>query len=135
MNKVFLMGRLTKDPEVRHTTTGKMLCLFRLAVNRRFSKQEDQEQADFFPVTAWEKTAEFCNNYFHKGQQVAVIGRIQNRSWNDDQGNKHTITEIIAEEVFFADSKKDSYSTDGLQHKDSDLEGFFPVEDDGELPF
>lgn len=135
MNKVILMGRLTQDPEMRQTTTGKSVCSFRLAVNRRFSRQGEQDQADFFPVSAWEKTAEFCNSYFRKGQQVAVIGRVQNRSWNDDQGNKRTITEIIADEVFFADSKKDSYSSDGLESKQNDAEGFFPVDDADDLPF
>lgn len=70
MNKAMFIGRLTADPEMRHTTTGKSVCSFRLAVNRRFVRQGDEQQADFFPVVAWEKTAEFCNNYFRKGQQV-----------------------------------------------------------------
>ncbi|ABN52582.1 MAG TPA: single-stranded DNA-binding protein [Hungateiclostridium thermocellum] len=134
MNKVILMGRLTQDPELRHTTTGKAVCHFRLAVNRRFSRQGEQEQADFFPIVAWEKTGEFCNNYFRKGQQVAIIGRLQNRSWNDEQGNKRTITEIIADEAYFADSKKDNYTSGGFEPENTDGEGFFPAEDD-ELPF
>ncbi len=130
------MGRLTADPEMRHTTTGKSVCTFRLAVNRRFVRQGEEQQADFFPIVAWEKTAEFCNNYFRKGQQVAIVGRIQTRTWDDPEGNKRYITEIVAEEAHFADSKNSStndnnnYNTSNMQ----DTGGFYPVEDD-ELPF
>ena len=116
MNKVMLIGRLTQDPEVRHTTTNKSLCQFRLAVSRKFTKQGEEPQTDFFPVVAWEKTAEFCSNYFRKGQQVAVIGRLHNRTWDDSEGKRHYITEIIAEEVSFADSKR---SSDLLQNADT----------------
>jgi single-strand DNA-binding protein len=116
MNKVMLIGRLTQDPEVRYTTTNKSLCQFRLAVSRKFTKQGEDPQTDFFPVVAWEKTSEFCSNYFRKGQQVAVIGRLHNRTWDDSEGKKHYITEIIAEEVSFADSKK---SSDLLQNADT----------------
>jgi single-strand DNA-binding protein len=136
MNKAILMGRLTADPEMRHTTTGKSVCTFRLAVNRRFVRQGEEQQADFFPIVAWEKTAEFCNNYFRKGQQVAIVGRIQTRTWDDPEGNKRYITEIVAEEAHFADSKNSStndnnnYNTSNMQ----DTGGFYPVEDD-ELPF
>ncbi len=136
MNKAILMGRLTADPEMRHTTTGKSVCTFRLAVNRRFVRQGEEQQADFFPIVAWEKTGEFCNNYFRKGQQVAIVGRIQTRTWDDPEGNKRYITEIVAEEAHFADSKNSStndnnnYNTSNMQ----DTGGFYPVEDD-ELPF
>lgn len=116
MNKVMLIGRLTQDPEVRHTTTNKSLCQFRLAVSRKFTKQGEDPQTDFFPVVAWEKTSEFCSNYFRKGQQVAVIGRLHNRTWDDSEGKRHYITEIIAEEVSFADSKK---SSDLLQNAET----------------
>jgi len=112
MNKVMLIGRLTQDPEVRHTTTNKMVCHFRLAVNRRYSKQGDDAQTDFFPVIAWQKTSEFCNHYLNKGQRVAIIGRLHNRTWDDSEGKRHYITEIIAEEVSFADSKKSSNHTE-----------------------
>lgn len=95
MNKAILMGRLTADPEMRHTTTGKSVCTFRLAVNRRFVRQGEEQQADFFPIVAWEKTGEFCNNYFRKGQQVAIVGRIQTRTWDDPEGNKRYITENV----------------------------------------
>ena len=101
---------------MRHTTTNKSLCQFRLAVSRKFTKQGEEPQTDFFPVVAWEKTAEFCSNYFRKGQQVAVIGRLHNRTWDDSEGKRHYITEIIAEEVSFADSKR---SSDLLQNADT----------------
>ncbi|MBR3512612.1 MAG: single-stranded DNA-binding protein [Clostridia bacterium] len=108
MNKVILMGRLTKDPEVRYTQTNNTLVAsFSLAVNRRFAAQGQERQADFFNVVAWNKTGEFVSKYFKKGQQVGVIGRLQTRSWDDDQGQKHYVTEVVAEETYFADSKRD----------------------------
>ncbi len=102
------MGRLTRDVDVRYTqTTNTMIANFSLAVNRRFVKEGEERQADFFNVTAFGKTAEFIQKYMNtKGQQIAVIGRLQNRSWEDDQGQKHYATDVIAEEVYFADSKK-----------------------------
>ena len=113
MNKVILLGRLTKDPEVRYTQTNNTLVAsFTLAVNRRFVAQGQERQADFFNIVAWSKLGEFCSKYFKKGQQVSIIGRLQNRSWDDDQGTRHYVTEIIAEEAYFADSKRDSYGGD-----------------------
>ena len=107
MNKVVLMGRLTRDPEVRYTQTNNTLVAsFSLAVNRRFVKQGEERQADFINVVAWSKTGEFCSKYFKKGQQVGIIGRIQTRTWDDDQGQKHYVTEVVAEEAYFADSKR-----------------------------
>lgn len=112
MNKVELIGRLTKDPELRYTQTNNVpVASFTLAVNRRFAKEGEERQADFINIVAWNKTADFCSKYFKKGQQVAVVGRIQTRTWDDDQGQKHYITEVIAEEVYFADSKKDNASS------------------------
>ena len=107
MNKVILMGRLTKDPEVRYTqTSNTLVASFALAVNRRFVRQGEERQADFFNVVAWGKQGEFCSKYFKKGQQVGVIGRLQTRTWDDDKG-RHYITEVVAEETYFADSKRD----------------------------
>ena len=101
MNKVILMGRLTKEPEVRYTqTTNTMVTSFTLAVNRRFVKQGEERQADF------------VSKYFSKGQQVGVIGRIQTRNYDDEQGVKHYITEAIAEEVYFAGEKKEKAQND-----------------------
>lgn len=108
MNKVILMGRLTRDPEVRYTQTNNTLvCNYSLAVNRRFARQGEERQADFFNIVAWGKTGEFCSKYFKKGQQVGVIGRLQTRSWDDDNGQKHYATEVVAEDVYFADSRRD----------------------------
>ena len=108
MNKVILMGRLTRDPEVRYTQTNNTLVAsFSLAVNRRFARAGEERQADFINVVAWNKTGEFCSKYFKKGQQVGVIGRIQTRNWDDEQGQKHYVTEVIAEEAYFADSRRD----------------------------
>ena len=108
MNKVILMGRLTRDPEVRYTQTNNTLVAsFSLAVNRRFARQGEERQADFVNIVAWSKTGEFVSKYFKKGQQVAVVGRIQTRTWDDEQGQKHYVTEVVAEEAHFADSKRD----------------------------
>ena len=124
MNKVCLIGRLTKDPEVRYTQTNNTLVAsFNLAVNRRFVNEGEERQADFIPIIAWSKTGEFCSKYFKKGQQVGIVGRIQTRNWDDEQGNKHYVTEVIAEEVYFADSKRedafsqygDAFAGDGKQ--------------------
>lgn len=112
MNKVILMGRLTRDPEVRYTQTNNTLVAsFSLAVNRRFVRQGEERQADFINIVAWSKLGEFCSKYFRKGQQVGIIGRIQTRTWDDDQGQKHYITEVVAEEAYFAEGRRDSEGT------------------------
>ena len=109
MNKVCLIGRLTKDPEVRYTQTNNTLVAnFTVAVNRRFKKETDEITADFIPIIAWSKTGEFCSSYFKKGQQVGICGRIQTRNWDDDEGQKHYATEVVAEEAYFADSKREA---------------------------
>ena len=108
MNKVILMGRLTRDPETRYTQTNNtMVASFSIAVNRRFVRQGEERQADFVNIVAWSKLGEFCSKYFKKGQQVGVIGRLQTRTWDDDKGVKHYVTEVVAEEAYFADSKRD----------------------------
>lgn len=108
MNKVILMGRLTRDPEVRYTQTNNTLVAsFSLAINRRFVRQGEERQADFINIVAWSKLGEFCSKYFKKGQQVGIIGRIQTRTWDDDQGVKHYVTEVVAEEAYFADSRRE----------------------------
>ena len=129
MNKVVLLGRLTRDPEVRYTQNNNtMVCSFSLAVNRRF-KQEGQPDADFINIVAWNKTAEFVAKYFTKGQQVAVVGRIQTRSYDDKDGRKVYVTEVVAEEVHFADSKKDNNT--GFEP----VEEFTPAQEGEKLPF
>ena len=138
MNKVVLTGRLTRDPETRYTQTNNTLVAsFTLAINRRFTRQGEERQADFIPVVAWSKTGEFCSKYFKKGQQVGVIGRIQTRNWDDDQGQKHYVTEVIAEEAYFADSRRDGAgdnfeNTFGTAVSESQE---FQVSSDDDLPF
>lgn len=107
MNKAILMGRLTKDPEVRYTPNNVVYTTFTLAVNRRFAK-EGMQQADFINIITWNKTAEFTSMYFKKGQQVGIIGRIQTRSYDDANGVKRYVTEVIGEEAYFAEGKGSS---------------------------
>ena len=140
MNKVILMGRLTRDPEVRYTQTNNTLVAsFSLAVNRRFARPGEERQADFINIVAWSKLGEFCSKYFKKGQQVGIIGRIQTRTWDDEQGQKRYITEVIAEEAYFADSKRDGAdasnfeNTFGSNVANSSPE--FEVTSDDDLPF
>ena len=107
MNKVCLIGRLTKDIELKTTQSNVKVANFTLAVNRRFVKEGQEQTADFINIIAWGKTAEFCDKYFGKGQQIGISGRIQTRTWDDDEGKKHYVTEVVAEEVDFADGKKE----------------------------
>jgi single-strand DNA-binding protein len=136
MNKVILMGRLTKDPETRYTAgNNTAVCNFSLAVNRRF-KQDGQPDADFFNIVAWSKSAEFCGKYFTKGLQVVVVGHLQNRSWDDNEGKKHYITEVVAEETYFADSKKEGTNNSYNNSSQSNID--VPPDDEDlndELPF
>ena len=133
MNKVILMGRLTRDPEVRYTqTTNTMVTSFTLAVNRRFVAQGQERQADFLPIVAWNKTAEFIAKYFKKGQQVAVIGRVETRNYDDKDGKKVYVTEVIAEEVYFADSKKEDGQATTFT---GDNTTSFEASADDDLPF
>lgn len=110
MNKVILMGRLVADPETRYTQSNIAMTRFRIAVNRPGKTQEGQSNADFFQITAWRNTAEFVGKYFKKGQQILVEGYLRNNSWTDQQGNKRYSDDIHAEQVYFADSKRDSGS-------------------------
>ncbi len=142
MNKVILMGRLTRDPEVRYTQTNNTLVAsFSLAVNRRFVRQGEERQADFINIVAWSKLGEFCSKYFKKGQQVAIIGRIQTRTWDDDNGVKHYVTEVVAEEAYFADSKRDGESSNsGFENTfgttaSNATSSEFSVASDDDLPF
>lgn len=143
LNKVILMGRLTRDPEMRATQSGVNMCRFGLAVNRSYTKQGEQEVTDFFDVVAWRTTAEFVGRYFKKGMQVAVTGRIQMRTWEDIEGKKRTNYDIVADEVFFAEAKRDNnnngYSNDGFSQGNNssvpNTPGFAPVDTDEDLPF
>ena len=127
MNKVILMGRLTKDVEVRYTQTNNtMVASFSLAVNRRFVREGEEWQADFINIVAWNKVAEFCSKYYSKGQQVAVIGRIQTRNYDDKDGKKVYVTEVIAEETYFADSKKENTNTENVEFEVSNADDDLP---------
>ena len=106
MNKVILVGRLARDPEVRYTQTGKAVASFSLAVSRRFSRTSDQQNtADFIPVVAWEKLAEICGNNLIKGSQVLVEGRMQVRNYDAQDGSKRYVTEVVAQDIEFMGSK------------------------------
>lgn len=144
LNKVMVMGRLTKDPEVRTTqANGKMVASFTLAVNRRLSKaakDSGQTDADFFSVVAWEKLAESVSTYCKKGKQIVVVGKLQTRNWDDEKGVRHYATEIIADEVIFADSKSDGQgqgqqSQQQTQQQETSPQGFYPIEGEDDLPF
>ena len=135
MNKVIIMGRLVKDPEIK-STQNSLMAVFKIAVDRRFSKEK---QADFFPIVAWGKQAEFCSKYLTKGLKVVVVGRLQTRTWDDNEGKKRYITEVFAEEFYFAESKKNSSNpsnpSNSKKEENSNLEGFYPFEDEDDLPF
>lgn len=132
-NKVILAGRLTAAPEVKQTQSGKAVCNFRVAVNRRFSNGENTE-SDFFPCQAWGNTAEFIGRYFPKGAAICVTGRIQNRTWEKD-GQKHTTTEVIVEEANFVESKSDAQTVAQAPAPSAAPLSFTPVSDDSDLPF
>lgn len=128
MNKIILLGRLSKDVEVRYTQANNtMVSSFTLAVNRRF-KQEGQPEADFINIVAWSKLAEFCSKYFKKGQQVTIVGRLQVRTWEDENGQKRYVTEVVAEEAYFADSKKEENTQTPVQEQ-------FEITSQDSLPF
>jgi len=105
LNNVCLVGRLTRDPELRHTANETPVCNFTLAVDRRF-KSDGQPTADFINIIAWQNTAEFVEKWFTKGMRVFAVGRIQTRNWEDRDGNKRYSTEVVADQVGFADGKR-----------------------------
>lgn len=115
LNNVTLMGRLTADPELKHTQSGIAVTRFTLAVDRNYSKSGTERQTDFIDIVAWRFTAEFVSKYFHKGQLVAVQGSIQTGSYQDRDGNKRKSFEIVADNVYFAESKRDNYSNSDRQ--------------------
>ena len=109
LNKIFLQGRLVADPEMRHTPSGVAVATLRLAVDRDFKDRETGEKkADFVNVVAWRATAEFVSRYFTKGRMAIVEGRLQMRDWTDKDGNKRTTAEVVADNVYFGDSKRDA---------------------------
>ena len=108
MNKIMLIGRLTKDPELRYTQSGTAVASFTLAVDRRFSNQNGERETDFINCVAWNKSAEFVANYFHKGKQMALEGRLQVRSYDGNDGQRRWVTEVVAEQIEFVGSKSDN---------------------------
>ena len=149
LNKVILGGRLTADPELKQTANGTPVVTFSIAVNRRFqSKDNTQQQTDFFNVTAWRATAEFVSRYFRKGSSICVIGSLQNRSWTDQQGAKRYATDIIADEIQFVDSRGEGsmgaqsqggYTPDAYAPSYASAAGSAPkfeeIKTDDDLPF
>ena len=109
LNHIVLMGRLTRDPELRRTQAGVPVASFRIAVDRDFGNRETGErEADFIDVVAWRQTGEFVSKYFAKGRMAVVSGRLQMRSWTDNNGQKRTNAEVVADNVYFGDSKRDN---------------------------
>ena len=134
------MGRLTRDPELRRTGSGTAVTSFSLACDRDFKSQSGDKETDFIEVVAWKNTAEFVSKYFSKGRMAVVEGRLQIRDWTDKAGNKRTTAEVVADNVYFADSKR-SESNDNQKENFNALSGrvsddFVPIsEEDGEIPF
>lgn len=154
LNKIFLQGRMVADPELRHTPGGVAIASFRLAVDRDFKDRDTGEKkADFINVVAWRQTGEFVSRFFSKGRMAIVEGRLQIRDYTDRDGNKRTIAEVVADNVYFGDSRKDvegggSYSApggfSGSPYSPApgggyaaapEIDSFSELSDDGELPF
>ena len=138
LNKIILMGRMTRDPELRRTNSGTAVTTFSLAVDRDFKGQNGEKETDFIDVNCWRNTAEFVSKYFGKGRMAVVEGRLQIRDWTDKDGNKRRSAEVVADNVYFADSRP----AEG--NNAPDMNGAAPaqaprfaeiVEEDGELPF
>lgn len=123
LNKVILMGRLTRDPELKSTPQGVSTCSFSIAVDRNFVRQGEERKADFINCVAWRQTAEFIPRYFKKGNMIALEGSIQTRSWDDDGKNRY-VTEVIVSQVYFAESKNSAAMSE-----------IPPMGQDDDLPF
>lgn len=143
LNKIIVMGRLTRDPELRRTGSGTAVTSFTLAVDRDFKDQSGNKETDFIDVVAWRNTAEFVSKYFTKGRMAVVEGRLQIRDWQDKDGGKRRTAEVVADNVYFGDSRQGAQS-DNLADQQANFnnlqrkmeEGFAMVgEEDGELPF
>ena len=143
LNKIIIMGRLTRDPELRRTASSTAVAGFTLAVDRDFRSQNGEKSTDFIDVVAWRNTAEFVAKYFTKGRMAVVEGRLQIRDWKDKDGNNRRSAEVVAENVYFGDSKRDGapagdYAAPmgGYAAPVSTTSSFSEIEDeDGDLPF
>lgn len=135
LNKVFLMGRLTADPELRHTQSGVAAASFRIAVDRDFKDRETGERkADFINIVAWRQTGEFVSRYFSKGRMAVVEGRMQVREYNDRDGNRRYATEVVADNVYFGDAKRDHTDDGPADPAPAPAGNFEGVNDDDDLP-
>ena len=150
LNRVVIMGRLARDPELRRTQTGVSVTSFRIACDRDFKSQNGEKEADWIDIVAWRNTAEFVSKYFQKGRMAIVEGRLQTRDWTDKDGNRRVAVEVVADNIYFGDSKRDtngSNNYDAAPAFDAPAVGGYaaPVgdnnqfaeidEDDGDLPF
>lgn len=132
LNRIIIMGRMTKDPELRHTGSGTPVASFTLAVDRDFKDQNGERGVDFIDCVVWRNTAEFVQKYFGKGRMAVVSGRLQMRKWQDKDGNNRTSAEVVADNVYFGDSQKAEQGTTNPPIVDH----YEPLEgDDGDLPF
>jgi single-strand DNA-binding protein len=141
LNKIILMGRLTKNPELRRTQSGTAVTSFTIAADRDFKGQNGEKETDFIDCVAWRNTAEFAAKYFTKGRMAIVEGRLQIRDWTDKEGNKRRSSEVVADNVYFGDSKRDDAQANapacGAPSAPVDGHSDFEeiTEEDGELPF
>ena len=138
LNKIFLQGRMTRDVELRHTQSGTAVASFTLAVDRDFKDKDGKRDTDFIDCVAWRSTAEFASRFFGRGRMAVVVGSLQIRAWEDKEGNKRRTAEVIAESVYFGDSKRDADPLDKLAEDAEPVSepSFQEMEDDpSELPF
>lgn len=140
LNRIILMGRLTRDPELRRTQGGTAVTSFSLAVDRDFKGQNGEKEVDFIDVVSWRATAEFVSKYFTKGRMAIVEGRLQIRDWTDRDGGKRRSAKVIADNVYFGDSKRDEAKTNNCYHVagapvNVSANDFQEIEESGELPF
>lgn len=136
MNKVMLIGNLTRDPEINTTNNGVSVCRFAIAVTRRFANAEGERDADFINIVVWRNLAETCHKYLKKGSKCAVVGRIQTSSYDAQDGTKRYTTEVIADEVEFLNSRNsDSNEASSNASKNNETAELEPIDDDDSLPF
>lgn len=131
LNRAILMGRITKSPELKNTQSGVSVIQISVAVDRDYTPKEQEKKTDFIDVVAWRNTAEFIAKYFDKGQLIALAGSIQKRSYTDNQGNKRSVTEVIADQVYFCGGKNDNKK----EKPSFDENDFEEISDDSDLPF
>ncbi|MBR5439292.1 MAG: single-stranded DNA-binding protein [Clostridia bacterium] len=132
MNKVYLIGNLTRDPELSETTSGIAFCRFSIAVNRTFANADGNREADFFNITVWRNQAENCSKFLKKGSKVAVVGSLQNHSYEDKDGIKRTLTDIVASEIEFLSTGNRAEDIEPVKKGSPTLT---EVDDDNDLPF